>query len=146
MSLLREIQDAAISADIPLTVVLRKCKVLAARLGSEELKVWVDSELSGYQNVDDLPEYRVLTVNSKGHFSGPFNSGLRNADIPLGCVPKKFRESLSKSQMMQPIAAIESLIEGSDKGSAMEPWNSDFLAHFGQPTPADLEDTVASHS
>lgn len=132
MSLLREIQDAAISADVPLTVVLRKCKVLAARLGSDELRLWVDSELSGYKNVDELPEYRTFNVTSKGHFSGPYNSGLRNADIPLGCVPKKFREGLSKSRMMGPIASLESLIEGSDKGSAMEPWNPDFLAHFGQ--------------
>ena len=132
MSLLREIQDAAISANTPLTVVLRKCKVLAARLGSDELKLWVDFELTGYKNIEELPEYRILKVSSKGHFAGPFNSGLRNADIPLSCVPKKFRGSLSKSHMMEPIASLESLIEGSEKGSAMEPWNSDFIAHFGQ--------------
>lgn len=48
MSLLREIQDAAISSDVELAVLLRKCKVLAARLGSNEFKSWVESELSGY--------------------------------------------------------------------------------------------------
>jgi hypothetical protein len=131
MSLLREIQEAAISADIELTVVLRKCKVLAVRIGSDELKSWVDSELSGYKDVESLPSYRIINVTSKGHFSGAFNSGLKNADIPLSCIPKEYRESLSKSNMMEPIASLESLAIDS-KGSCQEPWNSDFVAHFGQ--------------
>ena len=54
MSLLREIQDAAISSDVELSVLLRKCKVLAARLGNQDFKEWIDNELSGYKNVDDF--------------------------------------------------------------------------------------------
>lgn len=38
MSLLREIQDAAISTDSPIGDLLRRCKVLAARLGSAEFR------------------------------------------------------------------------------------------------------------
>ena len=132
MSLLREIQEAAIDSEVELTTLLRKCKVLAARLGNVEFKQWVENELSGYDDVETLPEYRILNVNSKGHFSGPFQSGLRNADIPLSCMPKKYRENLAHSYMMQPIAAMEALLEASDGGSAQEPWNPDLVAHFGQ--------------
>lgn len=131
MSLLREIQSAAIDSDVPLTTLLRKCKVLAARLGNEELKSWIDSELNGYESTDDLPEYRVVNVNSKGHFSGPFQSGLRNADIPMTCMPEEFRVSLSHTYLMQPVATLEDLVTRSDGGTLHEAWNPDIVAHFG---------------
>lgn len=132
MSLLREIQDAAIDSKTDLASLLRKCKVLAARLGSEEFKSWVDSELSGYKNIEDLPEYRILHVTSKGHFSGAFGSGMNNADIPMFCLPEKFRETMSRSNMMEPVASIEALVSKSDGGTAQEPWNPDFVAMVGQ--------------
>ncbi len=132
MSLLREIQDAAIDSKTDLASLLRKCKVLAARLGSEEFKSWVDAELSGYREVEDLPEYRILHVTSKGHFSGAFGSGMNNADIPLMCLPEKFRETMARSNMMEPVASIEALVIKSDGGTAQEPWNPDFVAMVGQ--------------
>jgi hypothetical protein len=132
MSLLRQIQDAAIDSSIDLPTLLRKCKVLAARLGNEDFKRWIDNELVGYDRKEDLPEYRVLNVNSKGHFGGAFGSGLRNADIPLSCVPKDFREKLGHSYMMQPVAAIASLVSNKNNGTLQEPWNPDLVAHFGQ--------------
>lgn len=138
MSLLREIQSAAIDSSVPLTSLLRKCKVLAARLGNEEFKNWIDNELNGYKSKEDLPKYRVLIVNSKGHFSGSFQSGLRNADIPMTCMPKKFRESLSHSYMMSPVAALESLVSGNDSGTLTEPWNPDIVAHFGDKIYEDM--------
>ena len=41
MSLLRDIQDALASEACDVAVVLRKCKILAARLGSDEFGAWV---------------------------------------------------------------------------------------------------------
>ena len=49
MSLLREIQEAAIDGSIDLPTLLRKCKVLAARLGNDDFTDWVDAELNGYK-------------------------------------------------------------------------------------------------
>ncbi|ARA74749.1 hypothetical protein LES60_05405 [Pectobacterium brasiliense] len=131
MSLLRQIQDAAIDSSIDLPTLLRKCKVLAARLGNDDFKRWIDSELSGYDNKEDLPEYRILRVNSKGHFGGPFGSGLRNADMPLSCLPEDFREMLGHSYFTQPIAAMASLVADGKSGTLQEPWNPDLVAHFG---------------
>ena len=131
MSLLREIQNSAIDSKTELSTLLRKCKVLAARLGTPDFKEWVEKELSGYQNQANLPEYRVISVNSKGHFSGPFQSGIRNADIPMMCIPEEFREMLSNVYLTQPIAALEALVTQSTKGTLQEPWNPDIVAHFG---------------
>ncbi|MEC8881090.1 MAG: hypothetical protein VYC49_13170 [Pseudomonadota bacterium] len=68
-------------------------------LGHSEFRICVDNELSGYKNIEDLPDYRILHVISKGHFAGPFNSGMNNADIPLSCLPEEFREIMSRSNI-----------------------------------------------
>lgn len=132
MSLLREIQDAAIDGSIALPTLLRKCKVLAARLGNSNFSQWVDAELGGYKNVSDVPEYRIISVNSKGHFSGGFGSGLQNAPIPLSTIDKKYHEALSTCYLMEPAAAIEALAASSKKGAAQEPWPPDATAVLGQ--------------
>jgi hypothetical protein len=45
MSLLEEIQRAAVDANSDLGTLLRKCKVLAARLGSQPLENWLPIEV-----------------------------------------------------------------------------------------------------
>lgn len=132
MSLLREIQDAAVDSKVELATLLRKCKVLAARLGNAEFKKWVESELSGYESKDELPDYRILPVNSKGHFSGPYGSGLRNADIPMLSIPEEFRENLKYAYLMEPVASMEALVANADGGLAKEPWNPDLVAFVGR--------------
>jgi hypothetical protein len=82
MSLLRDIQDAAVDPSTDVATLLRKCKILAVRLGSEEFKQWVDYELNGYDKVEDLPEYRILHTESFGTFAGPFGTSMNNALIP----------------------------------------------------------------
>lgn len=81
--------------------------------------------------MESLPEYRLLEVHSKGHFSGPFNSGLRDADIPLSCIPKDFREMLEKSYLVQPVAALDNVVKNSDGSNPREPWDPDFVALVG---------------
>lgn len=131
MTLLREIQRDTTDSTVSISTLLRKCKILSSRLKSEEFDKWIMLELEGYKENDLLPDYRILRVESKGHFSGPFGSGLRNAPIPLSCFDKKYREGLSHSYINQPIAAIEYLITDS-KTSLQEPWDADFVAYFGR--------------
>lgn len=130
MSLLREIQSAAIESETDLASLLRKCKVLAARLGNAEFGTWVDNELNGYKSDDDLPQYRILEgLHSKGNFLGAFGSGHRNADIPLMTIPEKFREPVSYAYINQSVALIERLIEDSPgRSSVQEPWLPDLVA------------------
>jgi len=138
MSLLKEIQEASIDASVGVSVVLRKCLVLAARLGNANFENWVDAELNGYQSKDDLPAYRVLRVNSKGDFSGFAGSGLKNADIPMGCLPEEYRDAFSHSYLMGPISEYEALVHSSKTDSLREPWLPDFVAHVGEDIWTDL--------
>src|SRR5437773_6278558 len=130
MTLLRDIQQAAIGNAEPIASLLRRCKILAARLGSSDFAQWVENELNGYERQKDLPTYRLLDVHSLGHFSGPFGSGLKNAPIPPGLLPEKFRERAHTAYVMQPIGAYEDLLRG-DSGSFQAPWPPDLTALVG---------------
>lgn len=73
MSLLRQIQENSCNPDFQVADLLRKCKILAARLGYEPLKIWVENELNGYANKESLPEYRIIKeVFFEGNFNNSF--------------------------------------------------------------------------
>lgn len=132
MTLLREIQDAAVDASTSVATLLRKCKLLAARLGATELAQWVESELDGYPDGAQLPPYREFTVNSKGNFSGPFGSGLKNADIPLICIGEQYQAKLEMCRLTESASALEHVVSESDSPYATEPWSPNFVALVGQ--------------
>jgi len=130
MSLLREIQSDAVDTNVDISVVLRKCKVLAARLGNKEFKLWVEHELNGYPSKDDLPEYRVLHVQSRGHFSGMFQSSMKNAVIPPSTIPKEFHYLINTEYLMQPISFYASLTADArgNRENLMSSWPADLIA------------------
>jgi hypothetical protein len=133
VSLLREIQTDAVSSTGDVAALLRKCKILAARLGNTEFKAWVDAELNGYESVESLPEYRRLSVESVGHFNGPYGSGIKNAPIPPSCIPKVYRHLITHSQMAQPISHYSSLLQRQKKGGTFqETWPSDLVVRVGK--------------
>lgn len=132
MSLLREIQQAAVSGEVDVCTLLRKCKILAFRLGNAELKEWVDNELNGYQDASNLPPYRRLDVQSFGDFSGFAGRGLRNAPIPPSTIPEALRTRVTESKLMQPISAYSALLTSSTPTNPQEYWSADLVAYVGQ--------------
>lgn len=132
MSLLSDIQETVIDNNVNISVILRKCKVLAVRLGNEPFEKWVDQELNGYKNKNLLPDYRIVEVYSKGHFSGPFGSGIKNADIPLSCIPKKYRENLRKCYFIEPIGYYINSLKNSKGNNFEEQWSPDLVAYIGE--------------
>jgi len=58
MSLLRQLRDATIATEQPLTAVLRRAMVFAAQLESPLLHEWAQRELSGYTEDVSVPAYR----------------------------------------------------------------------------------------
>lgn len=110
MKLLEDIQDSAIDAKSDLGTLLRKCKLLAVRLGSQPLEDWLIWESNGYPDDVPVPNYRVWSLEVKGHFVGPLGSGLRNAPIPLACIPGDASEHYKNYECRQSIASIEEIL------------------------------------
>lgn len=132
MPLLRNIQNDVIDANVDISVILRKCKVLAVRLGNEPFENWVNQELNGYKNKKLLPDYRIVQVYSQGNFSGPFGSGLNNADIPFLSIPEKYRENLRKCYFIEPIGYYLNLLRTSKGNNLKEQWPPDLVAYTGR--------------
>ena len=133
MTLLQEIQGDATGVDVPLAVVLRKCRVLAARLDHEPFSEWVTQELDGYPpDTDDLPPYREeLRLEVRGTFAGPFGSGIDNAVIPPATIQDEgLRDSLFSIAFRESVGYYESLIDGDE--ILRIPWPADALILVGQ--------------
>lgn len=107
MTPLEDIQNSAVDANSDLGTLLRKCKILAARLGSQPLEDWLVWESNGYPDNIDVPEYRVWSLQVKGHFAGGFGSGMRNAPIPLIFIPEEARKSYERYECRLSIASVE---------------------------------------
>jgi hypothetical protein len=101
--------------------LLRKCKVLAARLGSQPLEDWLIWESNGYPDDINVPDYRIWPLQVKGHFSGPFGSGMRDAPIPIICLPEKSKDSYRNYKCQQSIASVEQAIKKAESDTVYVP-------------------------
>lgn len=124
MRLLSEIQNAAVDANVPLANVLRKCAVLGAELKNDELRDWALRELNGYQDGDDVPEYRRAQSQVFGNVAGPFGSGFKNVAIPALAMPEHLREMSHAVVLSQGVAGLTELLE---MGDIRQPMPGDWL-------------------
>ena len=104
--LLDEIIDLATSDKQRLSVVLRKCLVLAQKLKNERLKAWANLELDGYKSVATIPEYRIFNASALGHLSGPFGSDATNVPIPPVLLREEDRYLATKVYLAQPVGSL----------------------------------------
>jgi hypothetical protein len=110
MSLLREIQGDLSNEFCDVTTVLRKCKILAARLGSEEFSRWIDWELNGYPDSQPLPGYRCLGASCYASF---MNTAWRveGQAVLWEVIPQQAREALQNIQYREGIAKAKAFVE-----------------------------------
>jgi hypothetical protein len=57
-SMIEQIQRDAVDDRVPVSTLLRKMKLAAAKLGLGTIEDWVQSELNGYDG--PVPEYRMV--------------------------------------------------------------------------------------
>ncbi len=109
MSLLREIQSDLANECEDVSRVLRKCKILAARLGSAEFAHWVDWELDGYPVDKSVPDYRCLSIT---YYASFMNHGWRidKAPVPLQIIPEKYRDNFRFREFKDGIAKASSFM------------------------------------
>lgn len=133
MNLLDEIQTAIVDASSDLGTVLRKCKLLAARLKNEPFQEWLIWESNGYPEDVKVPNYRVWSLEVKGNFSGWGGSGLQNMPIPLAVIPEKARKFYEQYECKQSVASIEAvLVKSNSGGGTMQISTGDLALMLGQ--------------
>ncbi len=128
-SLLKDIRNAALEADEPIANVLRKCAVLGTHLKNNDLRDWALQELNGYDDEEDVPEYRRVSTPLMGNFTGYFGSGYTNVGVPAVNLPEKLRERARSAVFTHGVAGLEALLEDGDGGGSLTfSWPGDWLA------------------
>jgi len=115
MTLLREIQTETAQANSDLAAILRKCKILAARLGSKDFAEWVSWELEGYPQNEIVPPYRKLNAQYYANFMNiawqankqPFVWAVLGDDAYRKLNPVEFREGIAKAAALVEGAHIQ---------------------------------------
>lgn len=106
--LLNEIVNSLTDESISLNNCLLKTKVLAFKIDNQSLKYWINCELNGYGDDDELPEYRkyfgtVIGTMSNGHYQ------ISNAVIPMMHLKDK-ASSLELFYFFDDIGSIEKML------------------------------------
>jgi hypothetical protein len=101
-SLIDELQLDASNPAVSVTSLLRKVLMVAAKLELSNIPEWINKELSGYENGDAVPEYRIVygTVKARNPFHGW---------IPVQFPTNDFQEMVSKKYVTESVAEIEAL-------------------------------------
>ena len=133
MSLIKEIQEAAVDSRVDLPTLLRKCRLLAARMRNQDLKQWVDYELNGYPSRESLPFYRTLGAQSFGDFYDSLGNGMKNAPIPSYSVPSEIREFVTSQHFLVGVGEIVAMVQNFKNSPTVQlRWSSDVFLRLGQ--------------
>src|SRR5438105_2992915 len=120
MSRFSELIDAvADQHTYSLTDVLLKAKVLSHHLSGRKLRHWVESELNGYADNEEVPDYRIAEARIIGTFDGDFGSRLSNVQLTTSHLPEDWREAFEKQHFRQSVSFIEDLVNKGDGRAAV---------------------------
>jgi hypothetical protein len=115
--LLQEIEREAADGKNSVANVLRKCQILAARLGNAEFIEWTDHELSGYPGGSELPAYRRdLRTLLMGDFQNLAYRASRFT-LPTGDLRPEVREMIETQSMGEGVAELEQLPASAQNGA-----------------------------
>lgn len=66
---------------VDLATAFNRLLIIANDIENEELELWAENELNGYQNFEDLPEYRIINAPNL-QYTG-INGGFKVTNVPL---------------------------------------------------------------
>lgn len=108
MKLIGDVINELIDSKVSLTSPLLKTKVLATRIKNVPLLTWVNSELTGYSNPEDIPEYRTFPCSLTGTYLNGYTR-FSNQAFPTNGLPEDIVDFYRKMDFAQSVEAIESL-------------------------------------
>jgi len=122
-----------------LATVLRKCRVLAAKLKNNPFKEWVIQELDGYSNAANLPEYRIFHGQCFGTFLGPAGSGAKSVPLRESEILPQARDGLVTVKLREGVAALQSTLDAARKSDTgvRYYWPADAFGFYQTRTIAD---------
>lgn len=110
-NLIKELARGKIDTEI----ALKQLKLLLDVFPDERIMLWVDKELTGYKEGDELPAYRKATGSLYGSVLN-YSISAKNIGIPLrNDTPKEIFDFCSFVEFRESIGALKSLSESDNK-------------------------------
>lgn len=106
--LVDQLQADVLNSTVPVSILLRKVKVAAVKLGLDEALAWVEEELNGYQG-DDIPAYRKVHGVTSG-----MDFYQRWSPIHIG--DPDLADKVSECWLREPIGNFEAILAQPAKG------------------------------
>ncbi len=76
--------------------------LLLQEINDKKIRKWIDNEINGYSNTDEIPKYRIVEANIKGTFiAGRYEC--KNQDIPI---KQEHIKEFAKIKVTSPISVI----------------------------------------
>lgn len=119
MKLVKEIIDILSSEKPNISNALMKTKVLLFRMGEKEITNWVNNELNGYENISEIPMYRIVPSRVMAN-SMNLGYSITNHEVPIYHLDEEIRTSLEKSKFGNSIAALENLVESDTENNGVQ--------------------------
>ncbi|HEV2901126.1 MAG TPA: hypothetical protein VGX71_25455 [Pseudaminobacter sp.] len=127
MKLLNDIIRSVTEEEEPLARTLRRALVLAHKLKNETFKTWVDKELNGYGDDDELPDYRSHNGTAKGLLFGPLNQQIPDQPLAPALMRPEHRHFATSIRLRQPIASYDG--RQGDKTAILQ-WPADIVGLY----------------
>jgi hypothetical protein len=108
-SLVISLQEEALSPDVPVTRLLAKAKVIAAKLGLTATTEWIAAELGGYGDAAQVPDYRMIYGGfvARNPLYGWQTIQISNAELA---------ETFEKRPAKIPVSQMEALLSSAEGG------------------------------
>ena len=123
------------NGDIDANIALKRAKILLKSLENKEVMSWVDSELLGYENQDDIPKYRTVECTLKGTYLTYYLDGTvrkyTNTPLKLVNIPD---EDKCYFRFTKINAGLPTIIEALNSKRSV-----------GIPLPADMLGIIQTH-
>ena len=104
--------DDVMNMEVSLEQTLTYLRVTAQRAGADELADWLQREIKGYGEEDDLPDYRMWSIRIKGDLQVGGMYILSHQDLTELLPPERIEEA-TKSPCRDGIGSILKLAKGS---------------------------------
>lgn len=104
MDIVIDLQAEVLNNDSDILSLLRKAKLISRKLKLKSFEKWVEDELNGYEELNDIPQYRKVSGEVKAW--NPYRGW-----IPIIFADTEFAEMLNTRILGHSVSILKSLLE-----------------------------------
>jgi hypothetical protein len=143
MTSIEQIIDELTDATKTLSGPVLKTKVMASRIGNDDLFQWATAELTGYRDLDkmSIPSYR----RGKPSYSCSFTNGydtMCDQPFPILWVEEDYRNDLLDHKFDQGVQALEELASGGPDGALITKFGMDICGALNNKLSPNVKGSV----